>query len=112
MTRPGFNSQLPTWEACAAPTRPPPCICEGRREGQEGVGGDNRWQKTGVKEGVQVHSLKRQTKIKVVFVCLLFYAIAAIFQLYHGGDMISDEKEESLSLHFYQLKGSLTSHTI
>ena len=43
----------------------------------------------------------------------LFYAIATVFQLYHGGDLNAwHEKEKNLSLHYYQLKGSLTSHTI
>ena len=46
------------------------------------------------------------------YVCwLLFYAIATIFQLYSGGDVMY-EMRRSPSLHLYQLKESLTSHTI
>ena len=45
---------------------------------------------------------------------LLLYAIATIFQLYQGGDTgrCMRWEGESPSLHFYQLKGSLTFHTI
>ena len=35
-----------------------------------------------------------QTGGEVCFVCLsLFYNIATVFQLYHGGDMIHDEEK-------------------
>ena len=48
--------------------------------------------------------------IKHFLLCLLlFYAIATVFPLYHSGDMMY---EMSRTLHFYRLKGSLTSHTM
>ena len=34
------------------------------------------------------------------FVCLLFYTIATVFQLYHGGHMIWDEKEKGQAYTF------------
>ena len=37
-------------------------------------------------------------------ICLF---VVVLCQLYHGGDMVIE-----MSLHFYQLKESLTSHTI
>ena len=44
--------------------------------------------------------------------CGFLFAIATVFQLYHGGEIVYKMRRESLSLHFYRLKQSLTSSTI
>ena len=44
------------------------------------------------------------------FALLLFDAIAKVFQLHFGGDVMYQMR--SLSQHFYRLKGFLTSHII
>ena len=40
---------------------------------------------------------------------LLFYAIAIVFQLYHGGDVMYEMRRRKGKSTLYQLKGSLTS---
>ena len=44
----------------------------------------------------------------------VFYSIATVFQLYNGNAMMYEMRRENVgaSIHFYRLKGSLTSHTI
>ena len=44
-------------------------------------------------------------------VCLLFYATATVFQLYHGSDMMCGIIRRKPSLYFYRFKGSLTAYT-
>ena len=52
----------------------------------------------------------RKTLHKYVLYLLLFDANGTVLQLYHGDDVMYEG--ENLSLHFYQLKRSLTCHTI